>query len=182
MIDQNLDYPNETASDQHKAKREVRKRKRQMLINNAFELKPRLPDNLKHAMVLAQEKGASNWLTVLPMKKFGYSLHKGAFRDAITLCYGELETTSRLCMQQNILSGPSLVSCPKGVFPIIRHNEIHYLTGNLLKVCHNVSIEPHLHVQLVTTESFTHATANSQDGARLDAGFREANSRGHFLM
>ena len=39
------------------------------------------------------------------------------------------------------------LSCPLGGFPSIRHNEIRDLTVNLMaEVCHNVSIEPHLHI------------------------------------
>ncbi len=59
------------------------------------------------------------------------------------------------------------LSCPKGGFPIIRHNEIRDLTANLLtEVCHEVSIEPDL--QPVTGETFQGASAITQDGARLD--------------
>ena len=39
-------------------------------------------------MDLAQEKGASSWLTTLPLKEFNFALHKGAFRDAVALRYG----------------------------------------------------------------------------------------------
>ncbi len=35
-------------------------------------------------MHLAQEKGASSWFTSLPLEEFSLTLHKGAFRDAIT--------------------------------------------------------------------------------------------------
>ena len=38
-------------------------------------------------MELAQEKGGSNWLTALPLNKHGFTLHKGAFQDAIALYY-----------------------------------------------------------------------------------------------
>ena len=56
------------------------------------------------------------------------------------------------------------LSCPKGGFPSIRHNEIRdYL---LSEICHNVSTEPHL--QPITGEVPTSASANFQDGARLD--------------
>ena len=59
------------------------------------------------------------------------------------------------------------LSCPRGGFPIIRHNEIRDFTANIMsEVCHNVSIEPHL--QAVTGESLSLAMSNSQDGARLD--------------
>ena len=56
------------------------------------------------------------------------------------------------------------LSCPKGGFPILRHNEIRELTANLLtEVCHKVSIEPDL--QPLTGESLRGA---SSIGARLD--------------
>ena len=34
---------------------------------------------------LVQEKGASSWLTALPIQEQGFSLHKTAFRDALAL-------------------------------------------------------------------------------------------------
>ena len=38
-------------------------------------------------MDLSQEKGASSWLTALPVEDFGFVLHKGAFCDALALWY-----------------------------------------------------------------------------------------------
>ena len=59
------------------------------------------------------------------------------------------------------------LSCAKGGFPSIRHNEIRDMTATLLtEVCHDVCIEPGL--QPVPSEALTGATANHQDGARLD--------------
>ena len=59
------------------------------------------------------------------------------------------------------------LSCPKGGFPIIQHNEFRDLTANLLtEVCHEVSVEPDL--QPITDETFQGASAIIQDGARLD--------------
>ena len=61
----------------------------------------------------------------------------------------------------------SLLSMPKTGFPSIRHNEIRdYTTYLLSEICHNVSVEPHL--QPITGEFSTSASANFQDGARLD--------------
>ena len=42
-----------------------------------------LPPTLGKSTELAREKGSSSWLTVLPIESHGFSLHKGAFRDAI---------------------------------------------------------------------------------------------------
>ena len=48
-----------------------------------------------------------------------------------------------------------------------RHNEIQDFTANVLtEVCHDVCVEPTL--QELNVESLPHATANSDDGARLD--------------
>ena len=59
------------------------------------------------------------------------------------------------------------LSCKRGGFPIIRHNEIRDITANLLsEVCHSVKIEPDL--QPLTGEVLSTASANTNDGARLD--------------
>ena len=59
-----------------------------------------------------------------------------------------------------------VLSCPKGGYPSIRHNEIRDLTANLLtETCHGVAIEPTL--QSVSSEQLNGATTNSQVGARL---------------
>ena len=59
------------------------------------------------------------------------------------------------------------LSCHMGGYPSIRHNEIRDLTANLLsEVCHSVSIKPHL--QPVQGEALSGASANINDGARLD--------------
>ena len=59
------------------------------------------------------------------------------------------------------------LSCAKGGFPSIRHNEIRNLTATLLtEVCRNVCIKPRL--QPVSNETLAGSSANRQDGARLD--------------
>ena len=59
------------------------------------------------------------------------------------------------------------LSCPRGGFPSIRHNEIRNITADLLsEVCHNVGTE--LGLQPITDEQMTYRTANREDGARLD--------------
>ena len=59
------------------------------------------------------------------------------------------------------------MSCPKGGFPSIRHNEVRDLTATLLtKVCHDVCVEPDL--QPLTGEQMNNATAITDAGARLD--------------
>ena len=60
----------------------------------ADSLMTTVQDSLRHAMTLAREKGASTWLTSLPLEEHGFSLHKGAFRDALALRYGWLPSNT----------------------------------------------------------------------------------------
>ena len=127
-----------------------------------------LPDSLQRAVDFTKEKGASIWLTALPLSDHGFALHKWGFHDALALRYGW--TPPKLpykCECGNGMSVEHALSCAKGGFPIIRHNEIRDLTATLLtKVCSEFSIEPEL--QPVMPQQLTGATANAQDGARLD--------------
>ena len=59
------------------------------------------------------------------------------------------------------------ISCSKGGFPSLRHNEVRDLTATMMsEVCSNVSTEPHL--QPLTGEALCFKTANSESNARLD--------------
>ena len=98
----------------------------------------------------------------------GFSLHMSAFHDALALWYGwSPSTLPSKCVCDNKLMVEHALSCARGAFPQIRHNEICNLTANLLtEVCNNVGIEPDL--QPVLPGQRSGATANSQHGARLD--------------
>ena len=54
----------------------------------ASQLKTELSISQQHSLELASKKGASNWLSALPLERYSFALHKGAFRDAICLRYG----------------------------------------------------------------------------------------------
>ena len=59
------------------------------------------------------------------------------------------------------------MTCKRGGFPILRHNEIRDMTAKLLsEVCHNVATEPPL--QPLNGELFTYRSANASAEARLD--------------
>ncbi len=117
---------------------------------------------------LAREKGASSWLTTLPLEEHDFALHKTSFRDAMALRYGWLPSqipSNCVCGQPFTLQ--RALSCPRGRFPSIRHNEPRDITVSLLKeTYHGVAIEPCL--QPITSETFTRTTANRQNGALLD--------------
>ena len=69
------------------SKKVVRDMNRTRQAQQACTVKDQLPDNLKRHAVLASEKGASSWLSVLPIAEHGFYLHKGEFRDALRLRY-----------------------------------------------------------------------------------------------
>ena len=98
------------------------------------------------AVNLAQEKGASSWLTALPVQEHDISLHKTAFCDALALQYGWMPSrTPSHCSCGLSFSVGHALSCAKGSFPSIRHNEVRDLTTELLtEVCHDEQVEPHL--------------------------------------
>ena len=119
-------------------------------------------------MDLNDEKGASSWLTVLPLEEHHFALHKQAFRDALALRYGwQPAQLPANCSCGQSFSVQHALSCPKGGYPSIRHNELRDFTASLQsETCHGVAVEPSL--QPITSERFLNATANTQEGARLD--------------
>ncbi|MDA8002156.1 MAG: reverse transcriptase domain-containing protein, partial [Alphaproteobacteria bacterium] len=153
---------------QQRAKVEVQSKRRVNQQEEASRLQKRLPANLQRCMELAQEKGASTWLSALPIDSHGFALHKAAFKDALSLRYDwPLENSPSHCSCGQPFSVEHALSCPTGGFPSIRHNEVRDMTASLLtEVCHGVSTEPHL--QPMTGEAMTHRSANVEDGARLD--------------
>ena len=86
-LHQDSQYSEKVVDCQLEAKSEVYKLIREQTRQNSEQVKESLTQSLKHSMDLAQEKGASSWLTSLPIEEFGFALHKGAFRDALTLRY-----------------------------------------------------------------------------------------------
>ena len=127
-----------------------------------------LTPELKRCVELAQEKGASSWLSVLPLEEHGFFLHKGEFRDALCLRYGwQLSNIPQTCKCGSRFCVDHAMICHMGGFPTIRHNEIRDITATLLtEVCHNVATEPPL--QRLTGETLTARSANTDDNARLD--------------
>ena len=148
------------------AKQSVRHQRSQESMSAAAHIKYALSDSLRHAVELAQEKGASSWLTSLPLDEFSFSLSKGAFRDALALRYG-WQPSNIFTYCGTHFSVEHSLSCPKGGFPHIRHNDVRDTVGDWLsEVCNDVCIEPPL--QPITGETLKGASAINSDGARLD--------------
>ena len=161
LLQQNI-YGEDTLTSQLHAKSSVRKNNSSLHSTAAKLIQTQLPISLKQAVTLAQEPGASTWLTTLPIQEHGFSLHKGAFRDAMALRYGW--TPANLpthCACGNKFTVEHAFSCAKGGLPgswatSIRHNEIRDITATLLtEVCHNV-VESSLISNLTSKENPMH--------------------------
>ena len=89
-------------------------------------------------------------------------------KDVLKECFNSAERIYTPPSASNCDTQQHALSCPRGGFPSIRHNEIRDVTANLLtEVCHDVLVEPDL--QPLTGETMTtYTTSNSTEGARLD--------------
>ena len=136
------------------------------------QLKTRLPDDRKRKVLAAQETGASNWLTSLPIRAKGFSLNKQEFIDAVALRYDlPVEGLPDTCACGSSNNTNHAMICKSGGFVCIRHDEIRDLTASLLReVCHDVTVEPSL--LPLSGEVMQHRTANIANEARVDISAR----------
>ena len=120
-------------------------------------------------MKCAQEKGASSWLSALPLKKLGYSINKQEFRDAVFLRYGwKIVDMPAFCGCGKENSINHAMICAKGGYNIMRHNALRDTEATLLsEVCKDVKIEP----KLLATEN-EDLKGNVKPGAHPDISAR----------
>ena len=123
-------------------------------------------------MEISCEKGASLWLSTLPIKEEGFQIDKQSFWDLIKIRYGhQLTRLPNECACGSKFDLEHSLSLKIGGFVTIPHNTIHDLTAKMLtEVCKDVSVELHLHP--ITGETLHEATAKTSDEARLDIAAR----------
>jgi hypothetical protein len=170
----NADFvPKEIAQEQ----KEIRKKQRLFkdgLIKARFEnlktdLQDAHQDDLMRAISLAQQKGASIWLTAVPSKVHDTHLNKESFRDSINIRY--LQTPSNLptkcgCGEHFDLS--HAMNCLYGGFRHLLHNNLNDLLFDVCKEAgfKHVIKEPAL--LPLEGEEFAYKSANHDNGARSD--------------
>jgi len=76
ILDQDREYGYDIISAQLQNKANVSKDNKKKIQEEADEIYRQLPDRLQKAVDLAQAKGASTWLTVLPLTEHGFTLYK----------------------------------------------------------------------------------------------------------
>ena len=131
------------------------------------QVRESLPSKTERVVELATEKGASNWLTVIPIKEMNFNLNKREFRDAIKLRYDwEITDLPAMCTCGDLFTVDHAVVCRHKGLIIQRHNEIRDLEAVMLRlVCTDVEIKPFL--QEIIGEELNRS-ANKAPDARLD--------------
>lgn len=164
-----LDNACEEVSRRRSAERARRQKQHQAEARSLFD---QLGSQTRRVAELAAERGASSWLTVLPIDRHGFTLHKGAFRDALCLRYNwPPAQLPSICVCGQAFDSSHSMSCPTGGLPSLRHNELRDITARLLKeTCYDVATEPVL--QPVTGETLLGRCSNREDNARLDIATR----------
>ena len=109
-------------------------------------IKELLSDSAKRYLEGAQEKGASAWLSCLPLKAMGYTLNKREFQDAICLRYGwKIPGMPAHCACGSVNSVEHSLSCKEGGYVTMRHNKIRDTEASIMQeVAYNVQVEPPL--------------------------------------
>ena len=155
-------------AEQQLIEQQIHQERRAGQVTEANRLKASLTQSLQHSVSLAAERGASTWLSALPLAAHGFHLSKSEFRDAIHLRYGwPPPNLPSQCACGKSFDANHALSCPTGGLPTIRHNKICDLCAVVLtRVCHNVATEPDL--EPLHGEQFRSASTSTTDGARLD--------------
>ena len=82
-----------------------------------------MPDKTQRAVDLACEKGASSWLTVIPLEDMDFDLNKREFRDAVKLRYDwPIPDEPSVCVCGSMLTVDHAMICQRGglvIQPII---------------------------------------------------------------
>ena len=107
-------------------------------------LKNHLPKDQQRAFEQATHKGASSWLSALPLKALGYCLNKAEFRDSICLRYNwKIKDVHNFCACGAKNDIDHVMTCKKGGYVSFRHNALRDTKAELLKeVCRDVRTEP----------------------------------------
>ena len=128
----------------------------------------RASPTLARRMTQLSSKGASIWLTALPLWDRGCHLSKGDFRDTLTLRYGwQLKEVLVTCGCGEPFTTTHAMCCSCGGFPTIRHKEVRDLLAEwLTEVCSTVAVEPQL--APLSGEVFVASFTNTAPDAHTD--------------
>ena len=129
--------PTEELKRQHQALKTASVKSRMESIDST------LPLELLRSVNQSRDKGASSWLTAVPLVDQGLVLNKQEFRDSLRLRYNmPLSDLPSKCVCGEKYTVCHALSCKKGGFVAQRHDDVRNLrTSHLGKVCTNVEVE-----------------------------------------
>ena len=126
--------------------KEVKDMKEAAFKEEQLEIFQKVDSMKKRAIELCMEKGASCYLSALPLKKFGYQLNKQEFRDSLCLRYNlpiSHVPSHCACGANNDIC--HTLTCMKGGYVVMRHNKLRDVEASLLEdICRDVRVEPRL--------------------------------------
>ena len=120
----------------------VRREKNEVLRTKLNYIKNSLNLKTQRAAELGSKKGASKWLTAIPIDEMGFTLNKGEFRDILNLKYDwEIANKRSICVCCDVFNVHHAMICRRGGFIIQRHNKLRDLEADMLSmVCNDVEI------------------------------------------
>ena len=155
-----------------KAKSEIKLKRNEIHKSTLEKIRSNMSDQEKRINEANQESRSYNWLTSLPIKENNYNLNKDQFWDALRIRFNwNIPRLPSECACGSKFNLTHALSCKKGGFVSIRHNEVRDITTQLLKeVCSDGKKEPPL-IGL-TGELMSEQTAVLSKEARLDISAR----------
>ena len=182
--DQNAIYNPKVRENQKKIVNKIKAKKHHNNMEKLKSIREDITDDpiRKRILEASLETGSSNWLTTLPIKEHGFYLEKQAFWDSLYLRYSlPLRNLPAHCVCGKAFTLDHALSCAKGGFISLRHNELRDFTAKLLDECHsNGKIEPAL--TPLSGESFDYATTILTDEARVDIAARGVWVKGQMAL
>ena len=173
ILEQKMEYKPEP-EEQREVLASIKKIKNDLLKSMAENIKQKLSPKEQRNLDWISEKGASSFLTCLPLGKLRFHLTRQEFHDAISVRYnmpivGDPRPEICCCGDKNTIE--HALSCKKGGYVSLRNNCIRdYIAGELDSICYNTQIEPRL---LSTNGRDLPEGTITDDHARLDISTRD---------
>ena len=98
ILEQNMSTADLQLSEVKDRKRQLKNEKEECLKEKYRTVLEEVDQRTRRNVELATKKGASSWLTALPLKAVGYTLNKQEFHDSVCLRYGwPIHKTPKYC-------------------------------------------------------------------------------------
>ena len=162
----------ENEEELHDVKQAIRKERASFHTTKQERLLSEVSELGRLMINLASEKGASSWLTALPLKEFGYVLNKQQFADALALRYSfNLKDCPKMCACGETNSINHALICKTCGYVSMRHNWLRNCIGKIMETakCKDIELEPSL---LPTNGHQLPPGTITGDKARLDISAR----------